>query len=274
MYSDSIVEKEDNYVELKGVPEMKGSINAVLSSQKRMYRPSSLSESFAWSAENVLRTTVSNTSLDLLVTPSNQVSPQNPLPQQSPKAGSPCWNEARIINYTLRFLFHITLISIFESVFFFLYISKLEDNGINNTVGSFITNAVNSCNNLTLVEQDITNDFLDIFVNGSQIIQAGNAAEATRAVSNKSLNMRSWIYVGGLSGLFLLLTVLAKIRGTKIKWKKLFIENIWLVTLLAAYEYTFFSTVIFPYNPITGAEIERNAVFELQSNCGLLINTT
>jgi len=271
MYSQSIVEKEENYVELKGVPEMKGSINTVISSQKRMYRPPSLSESFAWSAENVMRTTASNTSLDLLVSPSNQVSPQSQ--QKAPQVFS-CWNEARIINYTLRFLFHITLISIFESVFFFLYISKLEDNGINNTVGSFITNAVNSCNNLTVVEQDITNDFLDLFVNGSQIIQAGNAAEATRAVSNKSLNARSWIYVGGLSGLFLLLTVFAKIRGTKIKWKKLFIENIALVTLLAAYEYTFFSTVIFPFNPVTGAEIARNTVYELQSECGLLTTTS
>jgi hypothetical protein len=156
-------------------------------------------------------------------------------------------------------------------VFFFLYISKLEDNGINHTIGSFITDAVDSCNNLTSVERNITNDFLDLFINGSQIIAAGNAAEADRAATNTALNMRSWIYVGGLSGLFVLLTVAAKLRKIQIKWGKLILENIGLVTLLAAYEYTFFSTVIFPYGPITGAEIARNAVYELQSECGLLI---
>ncbi len=52
---------------------------------------------------------------------------------------------------------------------------------------------------------------------------------------------------------------------------KLVLENLVLVTILAAYEYTFFSTVIFPYNPITGQEILRNAVFTLQSDCGLLL---
>jgi hypothetical protein len=270
MFTDSIVEKEENYVELKGVPEMKGSINAVISGQKKMYRPPSLSESFAWSAENVLRATNSATSLDLLVSPSTQVSPQKPPPPQIVPVSRSVCNEARIVNYSLRFLFHITLISIFESVFFFLYISKLEDNGINHTVGSFITDAVDSCNNLTAMERNITNDFLDLFVNGSQIIAAGNSAEAARSSQNRILFNRSWIYVGGLGGLFVLLLVAAKLRKIHIKWGKLILENIGLVALLAAYEYTFFSTVIFPYGPITASEIARNAVFEFQETCGLL----
>jgi hypothetical protein len=82
--------------------------------------------------------------------------------------------------------------------------------------------------------------------------------------------MRSWIYVGGLSGLFLLLTSVALARKIRVKWKKLVLENLVLVAILGAYEYTFFSTVIFPYTPITGDEIARNAVYEFQGRCGLL----
>jgi hypothetical protein len=257
---------DDAYVELKGVPEMKNSINYVISTQRKLYRPPSLSESFAWTEENVLRANASNTSLNLMVSPPR--TPQrSPEPQTKAK---PVCNEGKIINYVLRFLFHITLISIFESVFFFLYISKLEDNGIYRTVGTFINDAVASCANDTIVERTITNDFLNLFLNSTIIIDQGNAAYATRSIINKNLFIRSWIYVGGLGGLFVLLTIISVLRKVKIKWGKLVWENLALVTLLAAYEYTFFSTVIFPYNPVTGEEIARNAVWELQENCGLL----
>jgi hypothetical protein len=258
---------DDAYVELKGVPEMKGSINHVISNQRKLYRPPSLSESFAWTEENVLRANASNTSLNLMVSPvrSPQRSPEPP--KQAPK---PVCSEGKIINYALRFLFHITLISIFESVFFFLYISKLEDNGINRTIGTFINGAVNSCINDSVIERNITNDFLNLFLNSTIIIQQGDAAYAARSVINNNLFMRSWIYVGGLGGLFVLLTIASVLRKVKIKWGKLVWENCVLVTMLAAYEYTFFSTVIFPYNPITGEEIARNAVWELQERCGLL----
>lgn len=265
---------EDAYVEMKGVPEMKGSINTVISSQRRLYRPPSLSESFAWAPENVLRAEAhsgSNNSLDLLVA-SRQVSPQrseNVGPTHQTPKKSVC-SSTRAVNYVLRFVFHISLISIFESVFFFLYISKLEDNGINNTVGSFVNNAVATCTNLTSVERNITNDILSLFLNSTELIEEGNAAEASRSVINTVLYNRSWIYVGGLGGLFGLLTIAAYARKIKIKWGKLVLENLMLVTLLAAYEYTFFSTVIFPYDPVTGPEIARNAVYEFQDRCGLL----
>lgn len=271
---------EDAYVEMKGVPEMKGSINSIISSQRRMYRPPSLSESFAWTVENVMRAeahSVSNNSLDLLVATrqiSPQISPQPPSEQgpahQAHQPKKSVCSSTRAVNYILRFVFHISLISIFESVFFFLYISKLEDNGINNTVGSFVNNAVATCTNLTSVERNVTNDILRLFLNSTGLIEEGNAAEAARSVVNKVLYNRSWIYVGGLGGLFGLLTIAAYARKIKIKWGKLVLENLMLVTLLAAYEYTFFSTVIFPYDPISGPEIARNAVFEFQDRCGLL----
>jgi hypothetical protein len=155
-------------------------------------------------------------------------------------------------------------------VFFFLYISKLEDNGINNTVGGFIQDAVGVCNNFTVLEKVVANDVLSLFLNGTLLIDQGNAAFASRSTINHMLFLQSWIYVGSLGVFFLLLVGIAKLRRIHIKWKKLVWENIALVTILALYEYTFFSTIIFPYNPISGAEVARNAVQDLQSHCGLL----
>jgi hypothetical protein len=252
----------DAYFEMKGVPEMKGSLNNVISAQRKMYRPPSLSESFAWTEENILR--ASNTSLDLLVS-----APQkSPIPSESPKRC--CIPMEKLVNNALRFVFHITLISIFESVFFFMYISKLEDNGINKTVGTFINDAVNACSNLTDSQRIITNDILTLFLNGTEIIADGNTAQHSRSIINKALFTRAWIYVGSLGALFAFLTMGALYSKIRIKWVKLLWENLLLVSILAIYEYTFFSTIIFPYDPITGAEIARNAVYELQAECGLL----
>ena len=254
------------YVEMKPPLEMKGSINSVISLKKHNRRPPALSESFAWEPENVERAkNLSSNTLDLLVeTGSPQVSP----PPEPPKAQRA--RETKIFNITLRFVFHIVLISIFESVFFFLYVSMLEDNGIQNTVGGFVQDAVSTCVNFTIPEQQITSDVLSLFLNASQITAAGAAALQNRTVLNRRLFNMSWIYVGSLAAFFVLLTIAAKLRRIKIKWKKLVLENIGLVVMLAAYEYTFFSTIIFPYNPITGAEIAQGAVYELQDRCHIL----
>ncbi len=60
------------------------------------------------------------------------------------------------------------------------------------------------------------------------------------------------------------------VRKIKIHWKNLLLENMGLVLMLAAYEYMFFSTIIFPYMPISGSEITQEAVQELQTTCGIL----
>jgi hypothetical protein len=258
---------ESAYVEMKAPLEMKGSINRVISLAHHNRRPPALSESFAWEPENIERAkNLSSVSLDLLVeSGSPQVSPP---PEPPPKSVNIC--ETKIFNIALRFLFHIVLISIFESVFFFLYVSMLEDNGIQSTVGGFVQDAVSVCSNFTAPEQQITTDILSLFLNASQITAAGTQALQNRTVLNRRLFNMSWMYVGGLGALFILLTIAAKLRKVKIKWKKLVLENIGLVVMLAAYEYTFFSTIIFPYNPITGAEIAQGAVLELQDRCHIL----
>jgi hypothetical protein len=254
------------YVELKSVPELPtSSINAIVSSAHKMRRPPSLSESFAWTPANLTRAAASGTSLNLLVMP-QQSPPQQP--HQPPQA-PPLWHKAVIVS--LKFTFHITLISIFESIFFFLYVSTLEDNGINLTIDYFTNNVVAVCANFTPIERNITNDFLNVFINSANIIANGNAEQIVRSTANSKLFNRAWYYVGALSFLFIIVTAFAVYQKIKIRWYKLLLENFGLVLMLAAYEYMFFSTIIFMYAPLSGAEIGRNVVYMLRRQCGLLV---
>lgn len=257
---------DSSYNELKGVDEMPGSINTIVSSACRSKRAYALSESFAHTPENIERVKhASNTNLSALLDVEEPVAPIVLPPHESIET-----NESAFVNIVIRFVFHIALISVFESVFFFLYISKLEDNGIITTVNSIIGNVVNSCRNFTPAEDVIVSDMLSLFINTTNIAKDANNQYSMRTAFNQTLLIRAWVYVGGLCGLFVLLILYVHVRGIKVYWKKLVLENIGLVLMLATYEYMFFSTIIFPYMPITGSEITRNAIENLQTTCGIL----
>ena len=275
-------------LELKTIDSMPGSINELISTNKRLKRPPSLSESFAWTRENIERTY--NTSL--LTTAERQAqSEQTEQTEQTEQSNdvdqrqveikyiiqhatsSPsCWrrSEQYIVAIFIKLLFHITLISIFENVFFFMYVSTLENSGIEKTVNTFINNAVNECTNLTQVQIQIVDDFIEPFINATQIITAGNQEMISRSLYNQKIMNKAWYYVGALSGLFIFTTLYIHIRTIEIKWKVVLFENIVMVLLLAFYELMFFETIIYPYMPLSASEIGRNAVETLQSLCGIL----
>lgn len=262
------------YTEMQPVAELRGSLNAIVSLAHKLRRPPSLSESFAWTPENVERAQrhSSTHALDLLVVPETDSSRQtSPVPVPVPASAAATRSAAEIatVRMILKLVFHIALISVFESVFFFLYVSDLENNGLQTTVAGFITDAVNVCENFTIVERDIANAVLNTYINSSAVIAAGNAMTTSRAAQNAVLNTQSWIYVGGLSGVFAVTILVARLRRISIAWRSLLLENFAMVALLAVYEYMFFSTIIFQYAPLSGQEIARNAVQELHADCGL-----
>ncbi len=258
------------YNEMKELPALYGSLNAVVSVANRLKRPPSLSESFAFTPENVERASrnSSNTQLNLMVETSPQVSPNS----QQTQSQEPLPNACTIKFYhgVLRLTFHLTLISVFETLFFFFYVSTMEDSGIQNTVGGFVNDAVLSCMNLTAPEKVVVNDILSAFINSTQVIQTGQQTYTQRMAYNKNLLNQAWIYVGGLSGFFILLVCGGYAKKIKIRWRSVLFENMLMITLLALYEYVFFMTIITPYQPLTANEIAMNAVESLQNQCGIL----
>lgn len=256
---------DDTYTELRGLPELgSSSLNAIVSQQHAFKRPPSLSDSFATTPENIDRASiffVSNTSLSQLDSIHESVIESTALSYKP-------W-ERKAVYASVKLLFHLSLISIFETVFFFLYVSSLEDNGIQNTVTLFINGAVNTCKNFTSPERIIANDVLNSFINATIVINTGNTVYNQRIVRNAHLFDRAWFYVGGLCGLFVALVGYVRWRKIPVAWKFVVLEDVTMVLLLAMYEYMFFSTVIFPYNPISSYEIARNAIEDMQSSCGL-----
>jgi hypothetical protein len=272
-----------DYKEMSGVASMPGSLNKIIVEIHRFKRPPSLSESFAWTPDNIERaertSTLRDSTFSLIALDEKQISPTATPVGEAQRSSSSVVSisedtyEFFIINLILRFLFHIVLISIFETVFFFIYVSTLEDNGIIKTVNALTGNIVNSCKNLTAIEVDIVDFFLEPFLNATTTAQQASQTLATRTLYNNSLFRNAWLYVGGFSVLFLIGVAYATCRKIRIRWRTLVFENIGLVVMLALYEYMFFSTVIFLFTPISGQEIANNFVMELQDTCHLLNET-
>jgi hypothetical protein len=265
-----------HYSELKDLPQLRGSLNTIVSIKTNigMKRPPSLSESYAWDPDNIERLNYVQQKEAAAEAAAAQVTAEAVaeaavLPEIQIAVNREPDTETRILNFILRLLFHISLISVFESVFFFFYVSTLEDTGILNVVGGFINSAVSSCSNITANERSFLHVILPYFINANQVEKSGYTALVQRNASNTQLMNRSWYYVGGCCGLFVAVGAYAQCRHVKIYWYKIVLENAAMITLLAIYEYMFFTTIIKPYTPITGDEIGQRAVVQLNSSCGL-----
>lgn len=260
-------------VELKNVESMPGSINQLISTNKRLKRPPSLSESFAWTPENIERANripLISSSERLNILQEETHAPESTTNLITVPTITYLKYEKQIVEVLIKLLFHITLISIFETLFYFLYVSSLEDNGIEKTVNTFIDGAANGCENITPLQIQIIDDLLEPYINATQVIESGNNAEISRNIYNKSISNIAWGYVGGVMGLFILMVIYARLRKIEIKWKVVILENSAMVALLALYELMFFNTIIYPYHPISTDEIGRNAIETLQGSCGIL----
>ena len=259
-----------NANELKTVDSMPGSINELISVNNRLKRPPSLSESFAWTPDNIARANLFPliSSVERLDVVPEDITTMEEL---EVKPGIVHWKyEKQITEIFIKLLLHIVLISIFETLFYFLYVSSLENNGIVTTVNTFINNAVTTCENMSPLQIQIIDDFLDPYINASQVIEKGDNEESQRMVYNELISRRAWAYVGGLLGLFVVVTGYIKWRRIKINWRYIIFENTAMVGLLALYEVMFFNTIIYPYHPVSTDEIARDAVEKFQSSCGIL----
>lgn len=172
--------------------------------------------------------------------------------------------------YVLRFLLHITMISFFETLFFFQFVSKDEDNGIIGFSNYYINKVISYCQLINKSDIVYVNDLLNLFFNSTSVIESGTASSVERSYNNGLLVTRSWVYFGGLSGLLGLSVLFAMVKRYKIKWGILLFENLIFVTMLGLYEFMFFETIIKKYIAISPQEISKQFVIGLQTQCGIL----
>ena len=178
--------------------------------------------------------------------------------------------EQQIVSMLIKLLLHITLISIFETLFYFLYVSSLENNGIENAINTFINGAIEDCYNMTVEQIDVVDNILETYINVSEVIQKGKTEELARYKYNNHISNIAWGYVSGLSGIFVILSVYARMRKITINWKNVVLENFAMVILLGLYELLFFNTIVHKYLPISTEELAQDAVKKLQTSCRVL----
>ena len=165
--------------------------------------------------------------------------------------------------WSIRFTLHLSLIAIFETVFFWNVVAQSEDDALTSLIGSYTGGIVSSLSNLTAADRNATAIIFNALINAANVNAQGLAAATERNDYNTALLARSWTYFGATLGLCALLSALAKIRKLPIQWRHVVLENVALVTLLGIYEWMFFHTVVFRYRAVSIEELDRNIVNEI-----------
>ncbi len=177
----------------------------------------------------------------------------------------PFWHTAH--RWAIRFTMHIVMISLFETLFFWLFVSRTEDQALISLVNGYVANTLQQCSNFTSNQSIVVHEILQALINQTDVNAAASTAAASRAAINNTLLRNSWIYFGalliGLSGL----TGAAKLCHLQINWGYIIAENISLVTVLGLYEWMFFHTIIFRYQAISPPELDAMVIAELMNAC-------
>lgn len=173
-------------------------------------------------------------------------------------------------NRLIGFGFHITLISLFETVFFFLFVSQTEDTALQNTVENYIRSTLTSCNQWTPNTTQYVEDILSLIINTTQVNTEGSLARTNRVLFNHSLQIQSWMYMTGLLSAILISTCIGQKAKLRLAWRRILIDNLCMVALLGLYEWTFFKTIIYNYENLSMPELNQHIVQQLQDSCGLL----
>ena len=175
-------------------------------------------------------------------------------------------------NRFIGFAFHITLIGLFETIFFFQFVSVTEDTGLQKTVDGYVNGILTSCGNWTQNTTLLVNDVLSLFINTTEVQQQNQISASNINSANRALQIQAWLYVGVLGTSVIIAAILGHRASLRLAWKRILLENAIMVTLLGIYEYVFFRTIIYNYDNLSLPELNEFVVTQLQDQCGLLEN--
>ena len=162
-----------------------------------------------------------------------------------------------IILFIIKGSLHIFFISTFETVFYFFFVSKSEDNGIKSAFNVYYTPLIQTCGNWTNTTHGLLEDYISYGPNKSVIDNRGIVATSARVRQNTELLNLSGFYSAFCLFIFLLMALIARILHVNVRWPKLLAEHFSFVLLLGAYEYFFFRTIIYKYSTLSTDEINQ-----------------
>ena len=168
----------------------------------------------------------------------------------------------------MLFFIHLFLISMFELIFFFNYVTKFEDTALVSVFTSLTNSITNMCSNFNSETKIVVDDIFNMFVNTTIINQNAMTSYNKRNETNHVLLINAIMYFVGIFAVNILLYIINKVYyKRRINYKDILLDNLVMITILGIYEYIFFSNIVFKYVTITPDEITKNEVNNFLSNC-------
>jgi hypothetical protein len=171
----------------------------------------------------------------------------------------------RIHLFFIKAAIHIFLVSVFETIFFFQYVSQRENNGVLQTINTYYDPIVQSCPTWNNQTKAFLFEVLEA-LNYPNIESLGDAGKASREVSNQALLGNSLIASAVCFAVLLGGTGYLTYKKTPVRWWVIVVENISMVVMLGIYEYIFFHFIIYNYGTISTSELNAYIVKGL-ANC-------
>ena len=159
----------------------------------------------------------------------------------------------RRANYALNISLHVLILFSFLTIFFFSYISHLEQKSVDDA----LTNAINEQMGQVL---DYVNKFAPsgtvdwkVLNSVAEKIQADAIGEFPEVKANhRKLLIIGICMIGGLFVLFSSLSVYFGVyKRLQIGWKRILLENLIVFACVGIIEYLFFTKVAVQYVPVT-----------------------
>jgi hypothetical protein len=164
------------------------------------------------------------------------------------------------IIFIIKGSLHLFFISMFETVFYFLYVSKSENQGIINTINTYYSPIVESCSGWSNMSRTLIGYVLQEEFNKTRIDDDGNSAEISRSTFNTGLLHQSIWYSAICLGICIVMLIIVWFRKIHVKWQKLMIEHLSFVLILGLYEYFYYETIIYKYDTISTSELNKYIV--------------
>ena len=181
-------------------------------------------------------------------------------PKRAPK-------QNRFLKYVLHWSFHLSLIAMFETLFFWQFVSTTEDQALIYLIGNYTQGIFQTCATLTPDQQQGLRMLFGLFINQTVVDTLGTTAFQTRSLFNWVLLRNSWLYFMGVSAVFLLLTASAVYTRKHVKWRVFLLDNLALIVMLGLYEWMFFQTIVFQYKSVSIPELDKMITDKFVNQC-------
>lgn len=165
----------------------------------------------------------------------------------------------RIHLFFIKAAIHIFLVSIFETIFFFQYVSQRENNGVLQTINTYYEPIVQSCPNWNNQTKAFIFELLQA-LKYQNVELEGDVGKANRLANNQALLGNSLIGSGVCFAVLLGGTGYLTYKKTPVRWWVIVVENISMVVMLGLYEYIFFHFIIYNYGTISTPELNAYIV--------------